>query len=292
MTVRSETRSGVAGRLERLRTHLAGSSSVQGESWLESLGERKIEEASFHDRDRAHHRDEIAPEESPNRRFYEAATLVRDHVDDWICRNADGGIFLDYACGNGLQGIAAARAGARHVVGIDISETSVRNATESAATLGVSETTSFLQRDCENTGLPDGCFDAILCSGMLHHLDLSRAFPELHRITAPGGRIYCQEALHYNPVIQMYRNRTPELRTSWEKEHILGLRDVRFAGNWFRVENTRFYLMTAPLATLLPQGPLRRGGLKIGHAIDRVLTRTPFLKYWSWQFSFELVKPA
>src|SRR6185437_13297829 len=144
---------------------------------------------------------------------------VRDHYERWIERTAPRAIVLDYACGNGTQTIAAARAGAAMAVGIDISELSVRNAAESAEAAGVRDRTRLLQRDCENTGLPDNMFDAVLCSGMLHHLDLTRAFPELNRILAPGGRILCIEALSYNPVIQLYRNRTPELRTAWEKEH-------------------------------------------------------------------------
>lgn len=280
-----------SARVQRLRAWLDAQPAVHGDAWLDGLGARKGEEARFHDEDREGHRDEESPESSPNRRFYEAASVIRERYAAWMRQRARNAVFLDYACGNGSETIAAARAGASLAVGIDISEVSVRNATESAARAGVATSTRFLQRDCEDTGFPDGSFDAILCSGMLHHLDLSRAFPELHRILAPGGRILCQEALAYNPVIQLYRNRTPELRTAWEKEHILGMKDVRAATQWFRVENLRFFLLAAPLATLLPAGPLRRAGLAVGHAIDAVLTRIPGLRLWSWQFSFELVKP-
>ena len=278
-------------RVRQLRDWLDSQPAIKGDVWLDNLGERKVEEARFHDEDREGHRDEDSPQSSPNRRFYEAASDIREHYANWMQRRAANAIFLDYACGNGIQTIAAVRAGAALAVGIDISEVSVRNSTESAAIANVSNRTHFLQRDCEDTGFPDKTFDAILCSGMLHHLDLTRAFPELHRILAPGGRILCQEALAYNPVIQLYRNRTPELRTAWEKEHILGMKDIRFATQWFRVENLRFFLMAAPLATLLPMGPLRRAGLAVGHALDTVLTRVPGLRLWSWQFSFELVKP-
>jgi len=127
---------------------------------------------------------------------------------------------------------------------------------------------------------------------MLHHLDLSRAFPELARVMRPGGRILCVEALGYNPIIQLYRDRTPELRTDWEKKHILTMREVDYARTWFDVENIRFFLMAAPLATLLPSGPLRRGFLSVGKLVDSVLTRIPGVRLWSWQFAFELVKRA
>ena len=264
-----------------------------GDGWVENLEPRKREEAEFHDGYRADHRNEES-RSSSNRRFYEAASVVVEHTDRWMTRWSGYGdaTFLDYACGDGTQTLKAAKTGARLAVGIDISETSVKNARENAMRAGVADRTRFLQRDCESTGFPEESFTAALCSGMLHHLDLSRAYPELSRIMAPGGRILCLEALAYNPVIQLYRNRTPELRTDWEKQHILGMREVEMAKRWFRVENVRFFLMAAPLATLLPAGPIRRAFIRVGHGIDSVLTRVPGLQLWSWQFSFELVKPG
>ena len=258
------------------------------DDWLDRLEERKKEEAEFHDSVRGDGASDDA-EIGSNRRFYLAAAPVRQYVQDWISRTVSGKTFLDYACGNGGNAMKAGRAGASLAVGIDISPVSVRNATKIAAAEGLSSATRFLQRDCEATELPDNAFDACLCSGMLHHLDLSRAFPELQRVTAPGGRILCVEALGYNPVIQWYRNRTPSLRTDWEKQHILTLREVRFARRWFNVENVRYHLMAAPAAVLLP-APLRNAGIGVGHLLDSVLTRIPLLQRWSWQFTFELVK--
>jgi ubiquinone/menaquinone biosynthesis C-methylase UbiE len=263
---------------------------VLGREWFEELDSRKREEAEFHDNDREAHRDE-AKTSTPNRRFYDAGKPVQSHIQSWMQRTLPNKSFLDYACGNGRSSVAAARAGAAAVIGIDISEVSVRNAKENMDVAGYSDVGRFLQRDCEATGLPDDSFDAALCNGMLHHLDLTRAFPELHRIMVPGGRILCVEALAYNPVIQWYRNRTPELRTEWEKNHILSMREVRFAKRWFRVEQVKFHLMAAPLAVLLPR-PIRSAGIRVGHAIDAILTRLPLVQLWSWQFSFELVKPS
>jgi SAM-dependent methyltransferase len=257
-------------------------------AWLEQLESRKREEAEFHDTVRS---DGVSDDSElvSNARFYQAAAPVRAFVQGWIARTTPRKTFLDYACGNGGNAIRAAQAGAALAVGIDISPVSVHNAAKFALAEGVAETTRFLQRDCEATELPDNSFDACLCSGMLHHLDLAKAFPELRRITAPGGRILCVEALGYNPVIQWYRNRTPHLRTAWEKEHILTMRDVQFARQWFSVENVRFHLMAAPAAVLAP-APIRRAAIGLGHLLDAVLTRIPLLQRWSWQFTFELVK--
>lgn len=262
-----------------------------GDDWLRQQEARKREEAEFHDRDRAGHKDEEDEgETSPNRRFYVAKAGPASTINHFISNHAPGRTVLDYACGHGALAIQAAQVGASLTVGIDISAVSVRNATENASRAGVSERTRFLQRDCENTELPEQAFDIAICSGMLHHLDLPRAFPELHRLLKPGGRVICGEALSYNPVIQWYRNRTPELRTAWEKEHILNLDDLRLASHWFRVENIRYYNLVAPLAGFLPAGPLRATAARILGGADSILTRIPLLKYWSWVFTFELVR--
>jgi SAM-dependent methyltransferase len=275
--------------VSELEPWLAAQPRLLGEDWLRTLDARKQEEAHFHDADRHGHRDEV-PASSPNRRFYESAAVVQSYVAGWMQRTAPGARFLDYACGNGFQSVRAAKAGASLVVGIDISGTSIKNASETASAEGVGSVCWFLQRDCELTQLRANSFDAGLCSGMLHHLDLDRAFPELHRIMAPRGRLLCVEALAYNPVIRLYRSLTPSLRTEWESRHILGMKEVRLAKRWFEVANMRCFLMAAPLATFLPAGPVRRIGLRAGHAADALLTRVPILRLWSWQFVFELVK--
>ncbi|MGH7546742.1 MAG: class I SAM-dependent methyltransferase [Gemmatimonadales bacterium] len=272
-----------------LRQWIDAQPRLLSDEWVGSLEPRKRDEAVFHDHDRVDGRD-LVPTSTPNRRFYEAADLVRRHIAAWMAERAPGTMFLDYACGNGLWTLAAAQAGAALAVGIDLSPVSLEGAQQRAEAAGVAGRTRFLQRDCEDTGFPDQSFDACLCSGMLHHLDLTRAFAELHRIMRAGGRILCSEALAYNPIIQLYRRLTPQLRTPWETDHILSMKQVHMAERWFRVENVRFHLMAAPLATLLPAGAVRRAGLTLGHAIDAVATRVPGLRLWSWQFSFELVK--
>lgn len=260
-----------------------------GDSWLSSLEARKREEAAFHDHDRLDHRDED-PRGAPNRRFYEAASIVSAHITTWLREHAAGRVVLDYACGNGALTRKAAADGAALAVGIDISEVSIRGAAEQAREAGLVGRTRFLQRDCEQTLLPDESFDMCLCLGMLHHIDLAKGFPELARLMRAGGRILCVEALGYNPLIRAYRRLTPQLRTAWEKDHILTYRELDLAKAWFTIENVRFFLLAAPLATLLPAGLPRRVGLTVAHGIDRVLTSVPGLRLWSWMFSFELVK--
>lgn len=258
--------------------------------WLASLDERKKKELAFHDL----HRDTraIASLSSDsyeklygNKKYYAGTRRSREYLDAWIRRHAPGRVFLDYACGNGALAIQAARAGAALAVGIDISRVSVENARAEARRAGVAGRTVFVQADAENTRLPDRSIDRVVCSGMLHHLDLSFAFPELRRILKPGGRLLALEALEYNPAIRLYRRLTPQMRTDWERAHILGLSDLRFARRFFELGEVRYWHITS---ILTPYFPARQA---LWDRLDRWLTRIPMVRLLAWIITFELIRP-
>lgn len=278
--------------LEVLRQRLQEIEAIADEQWLSGLSDRKKKELEFHDADR----DEtlIQTLDKPtqekiygNRKYYDATGPSKEYVDEWIKQFSKGKVFLDYACGNGRNAIKAAKAGAALSIGIDISRVSVENAKREAAKEGVQSNTRFVQADAENTMLPDSSIDTIVCSGMLHHLDLSYAFPELRRILTPGGRILAMEALDYNPAIKLYRAITPEMRTDWEKAHILSLADIEFARRFFTVANVKYW----HIASLIAPYARVMGALPVLHWIDRQLTRLPLVRLMAWIFTFELIKP-
>ena len=167
-------------------------SQKSNDEWMNSLNKRKLEELQFHNRDRDQDSVERLDKDTyealhGNKKFYKTVQLVRQYTQNWIHTKSKDKIFLDYACGNGGNAMLAAKAGAALAIGLDISNVSVMNARRFASEQGVSTNTYFLQGDCENTGLPDECIDVCICSGMLHHLDLSYAFYELRRILKRGG---------------------------------------------------------------------------------------------------------
>ncbi len=259
---------------------------ITDDQWIKSLDERKLKELEFHDKDRDKSRVEILDKDSyekyyGNKKFYKTVKKSHDYTEKWIKENSRDKIFLDYACGNGGNAIRAAQLGAKLSIGIDISKISVLNAKEQAEKLEI-ENIVFFQADAENTHLPDKCIDIIICSGMLHHLDLNFAFPELARILAPGGKILAIEALSYNPFIKLYRSKTADMRTDWEKAHILTLKDVRKARKYFDIGTIRYWHITSYLAAFFPSL------LKFFNGLDSVLTKIPLINKMAWIFTFEL----
>ncbi len=263
---------------------------IGNEHWIAGLNDRKLKELQFHDRDR----DEAFALQSKasdtyerfygNKKYYRATRRSSEYVEDWIKREcALGGVFLDYACGNGANARLAAKAGASLALGFDISSVSVKNAREIAARESV-KNIRYFQADAEDTRLPAGSIDRVICSGMLHHLDLSYALPELRRVLKPGGKVLAIEALDYNPLIKLYRLLTPDMRTEWEKAHILSLKDVEFARRFFNVESIKFWHVVGYISGKLPimQRPLE--------SLDAILERVPFIQRMAWIFTFELGK--
>jgi SAM-dependent methyltransferase len=265
---------------------------------LLNLPERKKKELEFHNL----HRDKSLEAQQPedtyemlygNKKYYSTVQLSREYVDQWIQSKVPGKIFLDYACGNGDRAIQAAKAGAKLAIGLDISDVSVGNASSAAESQNLADKCFFVQGDCENTGLPSDSIDVILCSGMLHHLDLSYAFPELRRILKPGGVILGVEALDYNPVIKLYRTVTPSMRTDWEKKHILSMKDIRFAKRFFNIGEVKFWHLFSILGAFFKRSEvLKKLALGLLNTTDRVLLKIPGVRLMSWQFTFELIKPT
>ena len=103
----------------------------------------------------------------------------------------EGERVLDVGCGTGTLAIAARRpAGpAGEVHGIDPSAEMISVAREKAAKGGIDA--QFQTAVMEKLPFPDGHFDLVLSSLMLHHLpaDVKRAgFAEVNRVLKPGGR--------------------------------------------------------------------------------------------------------
>ncbi|MHB0972283.1 MAG: class I SAM-dependent methyltransferase [Thermoanaerobaculia bacterium] len=281
----------MAVTVDQLSAQLDEIDKISNDEWLKMLEGRKIRELEFHDRKQEHERSQTLDVDTfekfhGNKKYYSTTRMSHEYVDNWIRSNAAGKVFLDYACGKGGNAIKAAQAGAALAIGLDISPASVKNARSDAEVAGVSANTRFIQADAENTKLANESVDVVICSGMLHHLDLSYAFPELRRILKPGGKILAVEALDYNPAIKLYRMLTPQMRTEWEKAHILSLADVRFASRFFDVGEIRFWHVTSYLGAHL------RRFLPLLEGIDAVLTRIPGVRLMAWIFTFELLKPG
>jgi len=280
--------------VDELREIAHQKDKAQDKKWLHNLEDRKQLESEFHDKKHNDKEDAIANNAVDtyeavysNRKYYKAVKACSEYSSNWIKQECKGKIVLDYCCGIGGTAIKAAKAGADLVIGIDISASSVAVARKAAEAEGVADRIVFIVGDAENTGLPDDSIERTVCSGVLHHLDLDHAGPELFRVTAPGGKLLAIEALDYNPAIKLYRMMTPDLRTEWEKAHILSMKDIRNLREYFEVVDIRYWHITAIAAPHLPGFML-----PVLNGVDRLLEKIPLVQRLAWMFTFVMHKPA
>jgi SAM-dependent methyltransferase len=101
---------------------------------------------------------------------------------------APGMRVLDCGCGPGTITLdIAQRVGDGSVVGLDLSESQVRLATQGAAARGLANI-SFRQGTAYALPLPDASVDAVFSHALLEHLsDPARAVAEFRRVLKPGG---------------------------------------------------------------------------------------------------------
>jgi ubiquinone/menaquinone biosynthesis C-methylase UbiE len=226
-----------------------------------------------------------------NMKYYAITGMSEGYKHAWLDNEcSEGKRILDFACGNGENGIYAATNGA-DCVGIDISPEGVVNANENAAKFEVDSHCKFVEMDGENMTFDDDSFDLGVEYGALHHVDLDAALSELARVLKPKGKMMCVEAMRHNPVIHWYRHRTPHLRTEWEVEHILGVESFDTMRKYFDGINVRYFHLTALALVPIRKTFLFPILLPVFNFIDKILLSNKLIGKYGWIMAIELSNP-
>jgi SAM-dependent methyltransferase len=148
---------------------------------------------------------------------------------------------LDLGCGTGETTAWLAMQGAT-VDAVDIAPGMVEVSRRLAERLAVAQRVRFHVAPGEQLPFPDGAFDVVFGHDVLHHLDLERGRDEIRRVLAPHGRAVFVEPLGHNPVINLFRDRSPETRTPDEVP--LRFEDFERLGHGFRSLRHREFQLT------------------------------------------------
>lgn len=248
-----------------------------------STSERVERERQFHDQrfgsTEARRGQSFYAIDAPSRRFYES----------FLAERADGSEVLEYGCGPGSLAYFLAHRGAR-VTGIDISSVAIEHAAERAEQEGVADRTRFAVMDAEDLELPDDSFDLVCGTGILHHLDLERAFAQLARVLKPDGEAVFVEPLGHNPAINLFRRLTPDART--EDEHPLLTDDLDRVSAAFGQSEFHFFHLTTLLAMAArnrPRFDSVLGGL--ARLDERIFRALPPVRKHAWMVVMVLGHP-
>jgi SAM-dependent methyltransferase len=121
------------------------------------------------------------------REFLDWYRTVEPYAFETLARHSWAGRrVLEVGCGQGTLINHLSQFGAE-VVGLDMSEASLRRAAEGVRELG-NHSVRLLQADAEKLPFGEGSFDAVVSFGVLHHTpDTDGAVQEVRRVLKPGG---------------------------------------------------------------------------------------------------------
>jgi ubiquinone/menaquinone biosynthesis C-methylase UbiE len=217
-----------------------------------------------------------------NIKFYSINNLSETYQYDFLKKHCNSSTkILDFACGNGENGIYAAECGA-DVIGIDISPEGVENANRNAKDKRVDSHCKFKVMDGENMDFEDSYFDLAVEYGALHHVELDTALNELSRVLKSNGKIICVEALRHNPLIHSYRRRTPHLRTEWEYEHILGVESLEYFKKYFVNVDVKFFHLAVLAAVPFRKTILFKPLKAFLNFIDKIILSNKIISKYAW----------
>jgi SAM-dependent methyltransferase len=202
----------------------------------ESEAARRQRESEFHDKSAAgFDLEAILVDEA-----FTAVTAVDNQFILSQFGDVHGKRILDYGCGLSEGGIYLAKLGA-NVVSVDVSPKMLASAQRLAAHHGVTLETRLVSS--EKIPADSNEFDLVYGNGVLHHVALKSAVPELARVMRPAARGCFVEPLPDNPLINIYRRMADQVRSRDERP--LTARDRDDLGRYFgNVSHREFWLTT------------------------------------------------
>jgi len=220
--------------------------------------------------------------------FYALTTRSRFEYESRLLHDCRRKRVLEYGCGLGSKAFLLSEKGAV-VVGIDISEVAIRESADTAKERGLQDV-EFLEMNAHELKFDAASFDLVCGSGILHHLDLAPAYSEVSRVLKPGGSGVFFEPLGHNPLINLYRRRTPDLRTP--DEHPLLMADIRLAQRYFSEIQVRYFHLTTFAALVFRRRRAFPRVVSFFDGLDRKLFRLlPFVRKQAWIAVIALSRP-
>lgn len=130
---------------------------------------------------------------------------------------------LDVGTGRGRFAIGFAQAGARKVVGIDISTKMLDIASKNAKVAGFSDRIQFLHGDVDTLELLDESFDIVCCMEVFIHLpNPKNSLKELERVCVAGGVVVLNSNTYPEP--PLWRRMVLRRRRRNTEAHVTDLR--------------------------------------------------------------------
>ena len=220
-------------------------------------------------------------------KFYAVAAGAKAHYHRLVEDAGKGKRALGIGVGLGGYAFELAELGA-DVVGIDISEVGVDRALKKVAEEGMGDHMEFRVMNAEALEFSDNSFDLVYGSGILHHLDIGKICRELQRVLKPDGKGIFFEPLGHNPLINLYRRLTPQMRT--EDEHPLRTKDLRLLSQHFPATKLTYFHLISICAAAFRKLPGFGVVWRLLELLDGIILAIPWFRRYAWIVVIEIGK--
>ena len=258
---------------------------------------------NLHEKESAFHdawAESTAVEAISVRECFEAPTALENRFILSKMGDLRGKRLLDVGAGLGESSVYFALQGAR-VTSTDLSPAMVDLTVRLAEFHGVKVDGKVCP--AEDLDFQENGFDIVYLANTIHHVqDRARLFETVARVLKPGGWFYSWDPIAYNPAIGIYRRMADRVRT--EDEDPLRMRDLAMARRHFdRVDHREFWIAALALFAkyylvdkihpnkdrywkrILRETPGTLRWWMPLHAVDKLLTRIPGVRWLAWNMA-------
>jgi len=220
------------------------------------------------------------------KKYYVINNIALKKYYDIIYTNCKNKKLLEYGCGTG-DNIKIFNSFNAHVTGIDISQEGINKANKKIMT-------NKLDADCyvmdaENTDFKNNSFDIIAGRGIIHHLNIEKIYSETSRILNQHGHAVFMEPLGHNPLINLYRKLTPNIRTP--DEHPLIRKDLKLLKKYFYDVDIQYFSLLTLITVPFRNSFIFNLLFKTLCLIDRIILGIPFIRDLAWIAVIHASKP-
>tara|TARA_A100001011_G_scaffold371053_1_gene427978 strand:- start:659 stop:1402 length:744 start_codon:yes stop_codon:yes gene_type:complete len=236
------------------------------------LSKQNIREREFHDKLQSSSKGRF------ENVFYKALYNASTDFFNQIKSNCKEKIVLDFGCGIGEASRKVYDYKPKKLSGIDISEVSVKKASNEAKRLRMN--IEYKVDNCEHLELKDDSYDLVYGTGIIHHLNTEKCINEISRILKDNGTIVFLEPLGTNPIINFYRKITPKARS--HDEHPLIKKDFDIIKQKFKIFELKYYGFLTLILFLIYRDPSKSKVFKLLSVIDQVLFKLKVFQLLAW----------
>jgi len=210
-------------------------------------------------------------------KYYSIHHCVTKYFYSLIASHGLNKSLLEVGCGTGLETNNYLRY-VKSYVGIDISSVGISQAMQN-----INQNThdiKYFEMDIEKTTFEENSFDVVSGMGILHHLNLNKAYSELSRIINDKGHVIFIEPLGHNPIINLYRKLTPKMRTM--DEHPLKIKDILLLSSYFHNVELSYFSLFTLIAVPFRNRSIFRFLSNFFKGIDNLIFKIPFFRKYAW----------